>query len=142
MDFTGQRPDLLGDPLKDIPAGRYFNPFAFGDPSRVASIDPNDPNLYGTAGRGLLRGPAYHPVNVSLIKNFRLKERLRVQFRFEAFNVFNQPNFDLPDYTIETPILNDALPREERLRVAPNSAALTRILVPMRELQIGLRITF
>jgi hypothetical protein len=141
-DFTGQRPDLLGDPLKDIPAGRYFNPFAFGDPSRVGSIERDDPNLYGTAGRGLLRGPAYHPVNVSLIKNFRIKENWRAQFRVEAFNVLNQPNFDLPDFTIETPLFNDALPKEERLRIAPNSAALTRILLPMRELQVALRLTF
>jgi len=144
-DFTGQRPDLLGDPLKDVPAGRYFNPFAFGDPSRVSSIDPNNPNLYGTAGRSLLRGPRYSPVNVSLIRNFRitkLGENVRGQFRVEAFNVLNQPNFDVPDFTIETPIFNDAIPKEERLRVAPNTAALTRILIPMRELQFGLRITF
>jgi hypothetical protein len=144
-DFTGQRPDLLSDPLKDVPAGRYFNPFAFGDPSRVSSIDPNDPNLYGTAGRSLLRGPRYHPVNVSLIRNFRitkLGENVRGQFRVEVFNALNQPNFDVPDFTIETPIFNDAVPKEERLRVAPNTAALTRILIPMRELQLGLRITF
>ncbi len=141
-DFTGQRPDLIGDPLKEIPAGRYFNPFAFGDPSRVTSIDPNNPNLYGTAGRSLLRGPRFHPVNLSLIRNFRLKENWRAQFRVEAFNLLNQPNFDVPDFTIETPLLNDALPKEERLRVAPNTAALTRIVQPMRELQLGLRITF
>ncbi|HEX4947117.1 MAG TPA: TonB-dependent receptor [Blastocatellia bacterium] len=141
-DFTGQRPDLIGDPRKDIPAGRYFNPFAFGDPSRTTSIDAKDPNLYGTAGRGLLRGPNYQSVNLSLIRNFRLRETVRAQFRFEAFNVLNRPNFDLPDFTLETPIFNDALPKDERLRQAPASAALSRIVIPMRELQLGLRITF
>ncbi|MFN0110433.1 MAG: carboxypeptidase regulatory-like domain-containing protein [Blastocatellia bacterium] len=141
-DFTGQRPDLLGDPLKDIPAGRYFNPFAFGDPSRVASIERDNPNLYGTAGRSLLRGPKYYPVNLSLIRNFQLRERMRAQFRIEAFNLLNQPNFDVPDFTIETPIFDETKPTDERLRLAPNTGALTRILLPMRELQIGLRITF
>jgi hypothetical protein len=141
-DFTGQRPDLLSNPLKDVPAGRYFNPFAFGDPSWVASIDPANPNLYGTAGRSLIRGPKYHPVNVSLIRNFRLKENWRAQFRVEAFNVLNQPNFDVPDFTIESPIFDRTKPQDERLRLAPNSAALTRILLPMRELQVAMRITF
>jgi hypothetical protein len=141
-DFTGQRPDLLGDPWKDIPAGRFFNPFAFGDPSRVASIDRDNPNLYGTAGRGLLRGPNFRPINLSLIRNIQLRERMRAQFRIEAFNVFNQPNFDIPDSTIETPIFDETKPRDERLRLAPNTAALTRILGQMRELQVALRITF
>ncbi|MFN0119859.1 MAG: TonB-dependent receptor domain-containing protein [Blastocatellia bacterium] len=141
-DFTGQRPDLLGDPLRDVPAGRYFNPFAFGDPSRTASIDAANPNLYGTAGRGLLRGPKYRSFNVSTIRNFRLGERWRAQFRFEAFNVLNTPNFDLPDFTLETPIFDETKPRDERLRLASASAALSRIVIPMRELQIGLRLTF
>jgi hypothetical protein len=141
-DFTGQRPDLIGDPLKNVPAGRYFNPFAFGDPSRVVSIERDNPNLYGTAGRGLLRGPNFRPINLSLIRNFQLRERMRAQFRVEAFNVFNQPNFDVPDSIIETPIFDETKPRDERLRLAPNTAALTRILGQMRELQVALRITF
>jgi hypothetical protein len=141
-DFTGQRPDLLSDPLKGVPAGRYFNPFAFGDPSRVASIDPNNPNLYGTAGRSLIRGPKYHTANLSLIRNFKLKEGWRAQFRVEAFNLLNQPNFDVPDFTIETPIFDETKPKDERLRLAPNTGALTRTLIPMRELQVALRITF
>ncbi len=141
-DFTGHRPDLLGDPLKDIPAGRYFNPFAFGDPSRVASIERDNPNLYGTAGRGILRGPNFRPINLSLIRNFQLRERMRAQFRVEAFNLLNQPNFDVPDFTIETPIFDETKPKDERLRLAPNTGALTRILGQMRELQVALRITF
>lgn len=110
----------------------------------MTSIDPNNPNLYGTAGRSLIRGPRYQPVNVSLIRNFRIKklENWRGQFRIEVFNALNQPNFDVPDFTIETPIFNETIPKEERLRIAPSTAALTRILIPMRELQLGLRFTF
>jgi hypothetical protein len=141
-DFTGQRPDLLGDPLSNIPAGRFFNPFAFGDPSNVKSIDPNNPNLFGTAGRGLIRGPKYRPVNLSLIKNFRFNENWRAQFRVEAFNLLNQPNFDVPDTILQAPLFNETLTREERLRQSPSTAAFTRLVQPMRELQLGLRLTF
>jgi len=44
--------------------------------------------------------------------------------------------------TIETPIFDRTKPTDERLRLAPNTGALTRILLPMREFQVALRITF
>jgi hypothetical protein len=36
-------------------------------------------------------------VNASLLKNTKLTERVNLQFRAEAFNLFNHPNFNLPD---------------------------------------------
>jgi hypothetical protein len=35
-------------------------------------------------------------VDVSLVREFRFRERFRFQFRAEAFNLFNHPNFDIP----------------------------------------------
>jgi hypothetical protein len=37
--------------------------------------------------------------NFSLIKNFRIRERLNAQFRAEAFNALNHPSFDVPNTT-------------------------------------------
>jgi hypothetical protein len=48
----------------------------------------------------------------------------------------------VPDFTIETPIFDETKPKDERLRLSPNTGALTRILLPMRELQVAVRITF
>ena len=40
-----------------------------------------------------LLGPGFHNWDISLLKNFQLHERARMQFRFESFNIFNHPNF-------------------------------------------------
>jgi hypothetical protein len=99
-DVGQQRPDVIGDPYQNIPAGLLFNPAAFRDPSDV--IDPNDPlNLFGNAGRNILIGPDFKSFNLSLLKNVSLKEGVRLQFRAEAFNVLNHPNFQVPVYFLD-----------------------------------------
>ena len=50
--------------------------------------------FYGTASNGSIRGPGQTSVNVSVYKNFPVLERLNLQFRAEAFNVLNRPNYD------------------------------------------------
>lgn len=62
----------------------WFDPAAFQAPGY---------GFFGNAGNGSIRGPAYTSANVSLYKTFPIKDRLSTQFRGEAFNVFNHPNF-------------------------------------------------
>jgi hypothetical protein len=59
----------------------------------------------GNLGRNTFVGPGYWAVDTSIFKNFRLSERLRLQFRAEAFNVFNHTNFQLGGTDLTT--LND-----------------------------------
>jgi hypothetical protein len=40
---------------------------------------------------------------MSLLKNTSLTERVNLQFRAEAFNLFNHPNFNLPDNFLGSP---------------------------------------
>jgi outer membrane receptor protein involved in Fe transport len=47
---------------------------------------------YGNVPRNSLRGPKFNNVNLSLFKNIRIFESLKVQLRAEAFNAFNNPN--------------------------------------------------
>jgi hypothetical protein len=51
---------------------------------------------FGTLGRNTFTGPGYKNVDVSLIKDTRLNERLRMQVRGELFNVLNTTNLALP----------------------------------------------
>jgi hypothetical protein len=58
----------------------------------------NLPGQYGTAGRNLFSGSGLSNTNISLVKSFRISERLgALQFRSEFFNLFNQVNFGQPD---------------------------------------------
>ncbi len=91
-DVSQQRPDLIGDPYANIPDGLYFNPAAFARPTPTAQ----DPTVFGNAGRNILIGPGFRSVDLSLLKNFQLREGLRLQFRAESFNAFNHPNFQIP----------------------------------------------
>ncbi len=70
----------------------------------VADLYPSNPAnfAYGNAGRNILRGPGAADVNFSLAKNFPITERVRFQFRFETFGLFNHTNFANPASTINT----------------------------------------
>jgi hypothetical protein len=89
------RPDLVpGQPLYlyggGIPGGRRFNPAAFDAAAPLAQ------GRQGTLGRGTLRGFNLSQVDLSLRRRFSLGERLGLDFRADAFNVFNTANFANP----------------------------------------------
>lgn len=81
------RPDVVGGQSAEGPktVARWFNTAAFSKPR---------PGFYGNAGRNLVRGPGINKWDVSLFKNFNVKEKVRFQVRWETFNVFNNANFD------------------------------------------------
>ena len=70
---------------------QFFNTGAF----LPANLVPR--GTYGNAGRGILNGPAASNTDFSVLKDFAFKERYKMQFRSEFFNVFNQVNFNDPD---------------------------------------------
>ena len=89
------RPDLVaGQPLylygDGIPGGKRFNPAAFDADTPLAE------GRQGTLGRNTLRGFGLKQVDLSIRRHFRLAESLGLQFRADAFNVFNTPNFANP----------------------------------------------
>ncbi|MGH9351652.1 MAG: carboxypeptidase regulatory-like domain-containing protein [Terriglobia bacterium] len=63
------------------PGLQYFNPLVFSSP--VAGT-------LGNVGRNFLRGPGFSNWDVSLFKNFKFGENMRLQLRLETFNTFNQ----------------------------------------------------
>jgi hypothetical protein len=54
----------------------------------------------GNSSRNFLNGPASQNVDFGLMKNFRIRENLKLQFRSEFFNVFNHTNFGNPDSSL------------------------------------------
>jgi len=69
---------------------RYFDTSVFSQPALYS---------FGNAPRTLadVRAPGAHNWDFSLFKNFQLSERVNVQFRTEAFNLFNRVQFGFPD---------------------------------------------
>ncbi|MBV9266821.1 MAG: hypothetical protein JO061_11695, partial [Acidobacteriaceae bacterium] len=74
-----------------------------------------NPGEFGNEGRNAVRGPSLATADFSLFKNFPVTERTRIQFRAEAFNALNHPNFMLPENDLASPefgqILQAAPPR-------------------------------
>jgi hypothetical protein len=75
----------------------YFNPAAFAPVTTVS---------FGNSGRDILRGPGVFNVNASLFRNFRLTEKFQLQFRAEAFNLTNTPQFGQPGATVTSATFN------------------------------------
>jgi outer membrane receptor protein involved in Fe transport len=60
-----------------------------------------DIGTIGNAGRNTLLGPGWFNTDASFLKNFVLTEKVRAQFRAEAFNVFNHVNLGNPDGCVD-----------------------------------------
>jgi hypothetical protein len=58
---------------------------------------------FGNCGIGIATAPGYNNVDASLSKRFKMGGARRLEFRAEAFNVLNHPNFGPPERDINTP---------------------------------------
>jgi len=79
----------------------------------------------GTIGRNTERGDSLISWNASLFKSFSLTERLKLQFRAEAFNFTNTANYNPPDGVLSSPNFGQALTANDP-----------------RQVQLALRLTF
>ena len=80
----------------------------------------------GNLGRNTFVGPGYRAADTSLFKNFKISERLHLQLRAEAFNVFNHTNFLIGNnFSLHDPIFG----------IAGGT-------LPPRNLQFGLKLSF
>src|SRR5215471_2326040 len=93
--------------MNEVPAGYYFNPLAFTeamvmpgaiipsahDSTAIASDFGTD---YGNVGRNVLRGPSQTNVDLSVMKNFRLREGMTLEIRSDFFNALNHASTSNP----------------------------------------------
>ncbi|MGO4883764.1 MAG: TonB-dependent receptor domain-containing protein [Bryobacteraceae bacterium] len=86
------RPDIVpGVPLT-LPRGQrttneFFNTAAFTAPA---------PYTFGNAGRNIVNGPGNNVFDMALHRRFPVRDRGALEFRAEAFNIFNHPNWGVP----------------------------------------------
>ncbi|MBA3247694.1 MAG: TonB-dependent receptor [Pyrinomonadaceae bacterium] len=106
------RPNLVGDPFSNVPAGFYFNPAAFARATVLAGqVIPSSGGMaiataagtdFGNVGRNILRGPRQINLDLSIIKRFAIDESKNVEFRTELFNLTNHVNFANPISDLNT----------------------------------------
>lgn len=115
------RPDIVGgcNPnLSNRTLTEWFNTSCFA----------NDlvPGTYGSEGTNVVRADGLQQVNFSIFKNFSFAERLNLQFRADFQNLFNHPNYGLPDLTVGDPAMG----------------SVTSASVNARIIQLGLKLSF
>jgi hypothetical protein len=129
------RPNVVGNPLVAGPVAAnptcnaptavgipsmWFNPCAF-----VLA-----PGHFGNLGRNNLNGPGYNNLDFSVQKTIPWTEARRIEFRAEAYNLANHPQFDLPAHTFPSPTFG---------KVLTSNAYGGR---PPRQIQLGLKLIF
>ena len=96
-------PNVIGTPVMPETVNCWFyvssNPGCKGITGTNAFSLPA-PGVFGNSGRNTLRGPALEDLDVSISRNFTITERIRLQFRAEAFNLTNTVAFGLPNANV------------------------------------------
>jgi hypothetical protein len=86
------RPDV-NDPINIIGGvDRWFAPSVFTPVAR-----------FGSLGRNVVIGPGFNNTDFSVIKNTRLGDSMRIQFRAEFFDLFNHANLGQPGNVVGAP---------------------------------------
>jgi hypothetical protein len=112
--FAG--PVIIGSP------SQWFNPAAFLAP-------PAASGFYGNLGRDTLIGPGLATWDLSILKDARIREKLRMQFRVELFNLLNRANFNSPNAIAFTPS-----------GVSPTAGLITSTSTTSRQIQLALKL--
>ena len=123
------RPSLnpaFSGPIQRFSPAQWFNPSA---PVFPFVLPPA--GTYGDLGRGTLTGPGLVGMDVSLLKNTNITEKIALQFRAELFNVLNHTNFGTPNAIV----FSNGLP-------SPSAGLITATATTSRQIQFGLKLIY
>ena len=120
IKFTGVQ--VTGDPGANIPSGAYFNPSSIS--TLPGYTEETNPWYYSG-----VNGPHLFNIDASLVKDFRVTEKVKFSLRMDAFNVLNNVNWAAPQINPGNPSVNG------------RSTSLLNNTFG-RQLQLGLRLSF
>lgn len=121
--FIGKKSDV-GSSVHQVPSGQTGVPNTvqfFSSPTNALGAF-TFPIAGGPGNRNILTGPGAWNIDMSILKDFTMpwSDNQKLQFRADAFNLFNHPNFDSPNASMQDPatfgnITGDAGPRNLQL---------------------------
>jgi hypothetical protein len=125
---TGNRPNRICDGnISNQTIDKWFDTSCFVAPTDLTGT-------YGDAGRGIIRGPGSFNIDASLIKNTRIGH-VETEFRVEAFNLLNHPQFGNPNTTLG----NAAFGTISTMLSNPSCAVCGTV---ERQVQLGVKVRF
>ena len=140
-EFQGTHGVNAGKPV--LNASDFLPQFLAPGPDGVPPCDATGcdicESVFGNTGRNMFRGPFQVRFDMSLAKEFVIKERYRLRFEADAFNIFNHPDFDTPNNDVDFfPYYRD------RLRSLPQGSlgVIQHTIGSSRFLQLGLHLFF
>ena len=125
LDVPDGNPNFKGSVISGTPE-HWFDPRAYTMP--VAGT-------FGNAGRSSIRGPALFNVDTSLFKRIPIREGVTLQFRAEAFNVFNHTNFGLPNQVVFQG-------NTSNYSYSSSAGEITQTATTSRQIQFALKLIF
>jgi hypothetical protein len=115
------RPNITGDIYAAEPTAQQW----FNTANIVVPTDSSQP--FGNAPRNAARGPALYSMDLGIHKDLALgSSGRRMQFRIEAFNVFNRTNLGAPNSN----------------RSNANFGSITTLAIQPRQIQLGVKVDF
>jgi hypothetical protein len=117
---TTAHPNRVGNgnlPSSQRSITHWFDTSAFTTPAQYT---------FGNSGRDILTGPGFHNIDFGLSRLINITERAHLEIRAEAFNLFNTPQFGLPNATLGQ----------------STTAVISSVTNPQRQIQLAARIQF
>jgi hypothetical protein len=117
---TTAHPNRVGNgnlPSSQRTITHWFDTTAFTTPAQYT---------FGASGRDILNGPGFHNIDLGLSRLINIGERANLEIRAEAFNLFNTPQFGLPNATLGQ----------------STTAVISSVTNPQRQIQLAARIQF
>jgi hypothetical protein len=111
---------------------RWYDPASF-------AVAPA--GTFGNVGRNTMITPHFQSIDMALAKRFPMpySERHALQFRLEAFNVFNHPSWGAPNGNILAGAVFSGAPSNAARQ---GFGVISSTAIPMRQLQLGLKYSF
>jgi hypothetical protein len=117
---TTEHPNRIGNgnlPSSQRTIDHWFNSSDFTTPVQYT---------FGDSGRNILNGPGFHNIDFGLSREINLLEHASLEIRAEAFNLFNTPQFGLPNATLGQ----------------STTAVISSVTNPQRQIQLAARVHF